>query len=102
MPENVLWMNAEIAREMKIEDGSEVEVANPNHSGRMKVKLTDLIHPDAVFMVHGFGHSLPVETRARGRGVSDNSFMQGGLEIWDPAGGGVAMQEHFVTVRKAE
>jgi thiosulfate reductase/polysulfide reductase chain A len=25
----------------------------------------------------------------------------GGLDIWDPAGGGVAMQEHFVTVRKA-
>jgi len=24
----------------------------------------------------------------------------GGLDIWDPAGGGVAMQEHFVTVRK--
>ena len=101
MPENVLWMNAEIAQEMKIEDGSEVEVSNHNHSGRMKVKLTDLIHPDAVFMVHGFGHSLPVESRARGRGVADNLLMQGGLDIWDPAGGGVAMQEHFVTVRKA-
>jgi len=100
MPVNVLWMNAEIAQEMRIEDGSEVEVANHNHSGRMKVKLTELIHPDAVFMVHGFGHSLPVESRARGKGVADNLLMQGGLDIWDPAGGGVAMQEHFVTVRK--
>lgn len=100
VPVNVLWMNAEIAQEMKIEDGSEIEVANHNHSGRMKVKLTELIHPDAVFMVHGFGHSLPVESRARGKGVADNLLMQGGLDIWDPAGGGVAMQEHFVTVRK--
>jgi len=24
----------------------------------------------------------------------------GGLDVWDPAGGGLAMQEHFVTVSK--
>jgi thiosulfate reductase/polysulfide reductase chain A len=101
MPANVLWMNTEIAQEMKIEDGSMVEISNHNHSGRMRAKLTELIHPDAVFMVHGFGHSLPVESRARGKGVADNLLMQGGLDIWDPAGGGVAMQEHFVTVKKA-
>jgi thiosulfate reductase/polysulfide reductase chain A len=77
-----------------------VEISNHNHSGGMKVKLTELIHPDAVFMVHGFGHSLPIESRAHGKGVADNLLMQGGLDIWDPAGGGVAMQEHFVTVKK--
>jgi thiosulfate reductase/polysulfide reductase chain A len=51
-------------------------------------------------MVHGFGHTLPVESRALGKGVSDNALMAGGLDLWDPAGGGVAMQEHFVTVKK--
>jgi len=100
MPENVLWMNSEIAEEMKIADGSEVEVSNHNYSGRIRVKLTELIHPDAVFMVHGFGHSLPVETRAFGKGLADHALMMGGMDIWDPAGGGVAMQEHFVTVTK--
>ena len=43
---------------------------------------------------------FPVESRAFGKGILDNAFMQGGLEVWDQAGGGMAMQEHFVSVRK--
>jgi hypothetical protein len=27
--------------------------------------------------------------------------MSGGLDQWDPAGGGLAFQEHFVSVKKA-
>ena len=68
----------------------------------MKAKVTDLIHPDAVFMVHGFGHTLPIESRALGKGVSDSALMPGGLALWDQAGGGMALQEHFVTVSKIE
>ena len=64
--------------------------------------MTDLIHPDAVFMVHGFGHTLPVESRACGQGVADNALMPGGLALWDQAGGAMALQEHFVTVGKIE
>ena len=51
-------------------------------------------------MVHGFGHTLPVETRAFGKGVADNALMPNGLGNWDPAGGAIALQEHFVSVRK--
>jgi hypothetical protein len=29
-------------------------------------------------------------------------MMGGGLEVWDQAGGGLPMQEHFVTVRKVK
>jgi thiosulfate reductase/polysulfide reductase chain A len=100
MPENVLWLNTKVGQTMGIADGEEVEITGGKNSARIKVKLTDLIHPEAVFMVHGFGHTLPVESRALGKGVSDNALMPGGLDLWDPAGGGVAMQEHFVTVRK--
>lgn len=100
MPENVLWLNKAIAEKMRISDGEEVEVSSTGYSARIKVKLTEFVHPEAAFMVHGFGHNLSVETRAFGKGVSDNSLMPGGLEIWDPAGGGVAMQEHFVKVKK--
>ena len=53
-------------------------------------------------MVHGFGHTLPVESRAKGRGVSDNELMPGGMDKWDPAGGAIAMQEHYVSVRRVE
>lgn len=100
MPENVLWINRKRAAELHITDGEVVELGNNGHRGRIKAKVTDLIHPDAVFMVHGFGHTLPVESRAKGKGVADNDLMVGGLAMWDQAGGAMALQEHFVTVRK--
>ena len=77
MPENVLWINRQRADELQIADGELVELGSNGHRGRIKAKVTDLIHPDAVFMVHGFGHTLPVESRARGKGVADNDLMVG-------------------------
>ncbi len=100
MPENVLWMNRTAAASLGIADGEPVTVSISAISGRIKAKLTDHIHPEAVFMVDGFGRTLPVESLARGRGLGHNVLMPGGLEIWDRAGGGLALQEHFVTVSK--
>jgi len=100
MPENVLWLNRAVGEKMRIADGEVVEVSSQGYSGNIKVKLTEFIQPEAVFMVHGFGHALPAESRALGKGVPDNALMPGGLEVWDHAGGGMAMQEHFVSVRK--
>ena len=100
MTENVLWLNKTVGGNMKIADGEEVEIASNGYLARMKVMLTEFIHPEAVFMVQGFGHTLPIESRAFGKGVADNCLMPGGLELWDPAGGAIAMQEHFVTVNK--
>ncbi len=102
MPENVLWINKGAADQLKISDGETVLVSSNGHSGTIQAKVTELIHPEAVFMVHGFGHTLPLESRALGKGVADNVMMGGGLEVWDQAGGGLAMQEHFVTVKKVK
>ena len=100
MSENALWLNTGVAKAMGIEDGDRVEVSQNGYAETTTAKVTDAIHPEAVFVLHGFGHTLPVESRARGRGLADNKFMQGGLELWDPAGGAIAYQEHFVAVRK--
>jgi thiosulfate reductase/polysulfide reductase chain A len=100
MPENVLWINAKSAKSLGISDGSTVLVSQNGYSETIQAKVTDLIHPEAVFVVHGFGHTLPVESRACGKGVADNVFMPKGLDKWDPAGGALALQEHFVSVRK--
>ncbi len=101
MPENVLWINAKAAAGLGIADGDLVAVGQDGYSETIRAKVTDLIHPEAVFVVHGFGHRLPPESRAFGRGLADNMFMKGGLELWDPAGGAIAYQEHFVAVQKA-
>jgi len=42
-----------------------------------------------------------VETRALGKGLSDNDFMPGGLGVESAPGGGLAMQEFFISVKKA-
>ena len=99
MPENVLWINSKAAEKLKISDGGLVEVSQNGYAERIRAKVTDFIHPEAVFVVHGFGHDLPVESRALHRGLADQKFMKGGLELWDPAGGAMALQEHFVKVR---
>lgn len=104
MPVNTLWINKDRATAMGIADGDEVEIAahaDGGSAGRIKAFVTEFIHPEAVFMVHGFGHKLPCESRAFGKGVADNELMPGGLDKWDPAGGGISMQEHFVVVSKA-
>lgn len=102
MPTNVLWMHSSRAIELGIQEGDIVEVQSANgHCGVLPAHVTEGIHPEAVFVVHGFGHDFPQESRAQGKGIADEQFMPNGLEIEDPLGGGLALQEHFVTVRKA-
>ena len=105
MPENVLWINKTRAKALGIEHMDMVEVApvaKGGTSGRLRAHVTEFVHPECVFTIHGFGHTLPVESRAKGRGVSDNELMPGGFGRWDKAGGAVSMQENFVTVRRVE
>ena len=101
MPINPLWINARAAAKLGISDGDTVVVSQRDYSETTVAKVTELIHPEAVFIIHGFGHRLPVESRAFGKGIADQNFMRGGLDKWDRAGGAIAYQEHFVSVRKA-
>ena len=101
MSENVLWINAGEAQKLGISNGDTVNVSQNGYTESIKAKVTDVIHPDAIFVIHGFGHRIKAESRAYGKGLADNKFMSGGMEIWDKAGGAIAYQEHFVTVSKA-
>jgi thiosulfate reductase/polysulfide reductase chain A len=101
MPENVAWIHPSRAEKLGIADGDMVEVFSAKgQTGRLKAFVTECVHPEALFMVHGFGHKLPAESRAFGKGAADNELMPGGLEFWDKGGGCLSMQEHFVGVRK--
>ncbi len=105
MSENVRWINKTRAKALGIEHMDMVEIAplaKGGRSGTLRAYVTEFIHPECVFTIHGFGHTLPVESRAKGRGVADNELMPGGMDKWDKAGGAISMQEHFVTVRRAE
>ena len=96
---NKLWINADEAARLGIGDGDEVEVISGDTKGTIQAKVTDFIHPQAVFMLHGFGKDIPAQERAFGKGLADQVFMKGKLKEWDKAGGGLNLMESFVTVK---
>ena len=100
MPENVLWINTKRAAELGIENDDYATVSSNGYSSKIRAFVTDFVHPECVFMIHGFDHTLPCESRAKGMGAADNNLMPKGTKKWDKGGGAVAMQEHFVTVTK--
>jgi len=101
LPENALWLNKDVAEEMGISDGDQVEVMSDGYSTKGRVKVTPWIHPEAVFMLHGFGRTVPLQSRAFGRGMADQRLQVGKLLSYDPAGGGLRLTETVVSVRKA-
>jgi thiosulfate reductase/polysulfide reductase chain A len=95
-PENHLWLNADVAQELGISDGEAVMVENTDgdQSGPIKVKATQRIRKDVVFMVHGFGQDSPGLTNAHGKGASD-AKLQNKYNL-DPISGGAGMRINFV------
>ncbi len=91
LPEIPLWVHPSRAEELGIPEGDEVEVSNKGCSAKGKVTLSSWIHPDALFMVHGFGRTVPLQTRAYKRGIADQRLQKGMLGVYDPAGGGLAL-----------
>ncbi len=97
---NPLWINDVRARALNIGDGDEVLISSESYSAYMTAHVTPLIHPDAVFMLHGYGRTVPLQTRACGLGVADQRLQHGKLYEFDPAGGGNAMTEAIVRVQR--
>ena len=81
--------------EQAVEDGDRVRVASDVGNGEMKAKVTDLIHPEAVFMLHGFGHEAKAAERSYGKGVADAALQE---NLMDKIGGSPALHDTFITV----
>lgn len=104
MPENIGWIHPSRAAALGFTQGQRVQVLNAQgqSAGSLQLYCTEGIHPEALFMVHGFGHKLPCESRAYGKGVADNMLLCKGLEAQDMGGGGLSLQQHFVTLQALE
>lgn len=102
MPENVLWINSNRAKKLGISDGDEVLVSRLDVEYKIKAKVTDFIHEEAVFLIRGFGKEVPAQRRVYKRGVSDQHLQRGMLLKYDPLGGGIALCETTVKVKKAD
>ncbi|HNJ72388.1 MAG TPA: molybdopterin dinucleotide binding domain-containing protein, partial [bacterium] len=65
-------------------------------STKIKIKATERIRTDCVYMVHGFGHNAKALKRAFGRGASDAQLIT--RYDTDPLMGGTGMNNNFVTL----
>jgi thiosulfate reductase/polysulfide reductase chain A len=76
--ENNLWINPRVAKIWNLKPGQEVWLQNQDEvtsSFPIKVRLTERIRWDSVYMVHGFGHKDKNMTRAYGKGINDTEMI---------------------------
>jgi len=97
MRENEIWVNATSAVKLGLQTGQYVRLKNQDgiESGRIKVKATQRIRPDTVYMVYGFGQRNPMAKNAFGRGASA-AQLNTKYET-DPLMGGTSIHANFVT-----
>ncbi|MGV8945313.1 MAG: molybdopterin-containing oxidoreductase family protein [Lutibacter sp.] len=97
--ENDLWVNPKVARIIGLKSGQEVWLKNQDEiisTFSIKVRVTERVRWDSVYMVHGFGHQNKKLTRANGKGINDTELISNVLT--DPLMGGTGMRGNFVTI----
>lgn len=102
VPENELWLNTEMARQLGFKNGDRVMLENQDSvkTGPVKLRVTERIRQDCVFMVHGFGRE---DARLRGgykKGAADSRLVTRVKR--DPVMGGTGMNVNFVTLYRAQ
>lgn len=98
MDENEVWINAGVARRYGLKSGEYIILRNQDNvvSNRVKVKATERIRPDCVYMVHGFGHTAKDLRHPYRKGASDAQLLT--RYAIDPLMGGTGMNVNFVTI----
>ncbi len=97
--ENDLWVNPKVARILELRKGQYVWLENQDgvqSSFPIRVRVTERIRWDSVYMVHGFGHNNKKLGRAHGKGASDTELISQ-VSI-DPLMGGTGMRGNFVKI----
>ncbi|MCF8223137.1 MAG: molybdopterin-dependent oxidoreductase [Bacteroidales bacterium] len=100
MEENSVWVNPRVAKLWGLKNRQEVYLENQDgivSKFPIKVRITERIRWDSVFMVHGFGHDNKKLSRAYGKGASDAELIT--KVHTDPVMGGTGMRGNFVKFR---
>ena len=100
-PENTVWININKAKELRIADGEYVRLENQagiKSPGKIKVRHTQRLRDDCVYMVHGFGVHSKGMKRADNKGVGDEEMLT--AYSVDPIMGGTGMRSNFVKIVK--
>lgn len=98
MDENSIWINPKIAKQNNLKNGQYIWLKNQDgvvSSSPAKVRLTERIGMDNVYMVHGFGHTDKRLSRSHHKGICDTELITN--VCVDPIMGGTGMRNNFVT-----
>jgi thiosulfate reductase/polysulfide reductase chain A len=98
MGENEVWIHADSARELGLATGDRVRLENQDGivSDPVKVKATQRIRRDSVYLVHGFGQQSRAFRGVHGRGAADAQLIT--RYAVDPLMGATGMRVNFVTI----
>ena len=106
-PENEVWLNATVAKSLPgfdrpLRTGERVVLVNQDgvRSDPVRVKVTERIRGDCVYLVHGWGHSSRGLKYGFKRGASDSQLIT--RYKVDPLSGGTALHGNFVRLEGVE
>lgn len=99
-PENEVWVNPNVARKHQVQDGMYVTLENQDkiRSTSVKVRVTQRIREDCVYLVHGFGRDEKELSKSYRKGADDNGLLT--RYVTDPIMGSTGSQVNFVTLVK--
>jgi len=98
MPENSVWINPKVSKSWGLVNGQYIWLKNQDgviSDFKIKVRVTERIRWDSVYMVHGFGHAQKQMRRSYGKGANDTALIT--KVLIDPLMGGTGMRSNFVT-----
>lgn len=96
-----LWINTDKASKLGIRDDDLVRIwsESTGAEGLVRAKVTEGIHPSAVFAFAGFGHKAKMMTVERGKeGINVNEFVPDHMEL---ISGAAANEEALVKIERA-
>jgi thiosulfate reductase/polysulfide reductase chain A len=93
-----IWINAGRARLLGLKEGDLVVVTSNLRSDKVKVKVTERLHPEVAYLPSGYGIFSPHQPNAVNYGISPNDFVP---FLTEPLVGHAMMHEVVVEIRKA-
>ena len=92
-----MWINKKRADQLGIKTGDTVTVFSELAEKKVEVKVTELLHPDCVWVPSAYGGFSKKARTAYGVGINYNDFLPSMVE---PIAGSVMGQEIIVRIRK--
>lgn len=92
-----IWMNRSRAEKLGIKNGDLITIESEKAKKQINVKVTELLHPDCVWIPSAYGGFSKKARTAYGVGLNYNDFLPAMVE---PIAGSVMGQEVIVKVRK--